>query len=41
MFGCSLCCASENNPEDMEGYEEPKEGQPPATVVPVAVAPAK
>ena len=27
MFGCSLCCSDDNHPEDMEGYEEPKEGE--------------
>ena len=26
MFGCSLCCSDDNHPEDMDGYEEPKEG---------------
>jgi len=30
IFGCSLCCSDDNHPEDMEGYEEPKEGAPAA-----------
>lgn len=29
MFGCSLCLSDDNHPEDMEGYEEPKEGDQP------------